>query len=97
VCVLFYDRRGDRDNLLADVTLARSTDGGRTFANYSWSTAPSDPTHACLGDYIGLEALGARVWAAWTEEAALEFTPGPPGDDFPSGPATIRVGAADFS
>ncbi len=95
--VLFYDRRSDPENRVAEVTLARSIDLGRMFENFSWSEALSDPTHACLGDYIGLAALGGRLCGAWTEEVASEFTPPPPGENFPSGPAAIRVGVAEFA
>ena len=41
--VVFYDRRDDPDNVSATVTLARSTDGGRTFTNYAWSDTASGP------------------------------------------------------
>ncbi len=106
--VLFYDRRDDPRNLLTTTTLARSADGGRSFTNYRWSRAPSDPKEAMFGDYIGLAALEGRVYGAWVENIATE--PGPrksphkvqsgsmelEPDDFPFGPAAIRVGIADF-
>jgi hypothetical protein len=98
--VLFYDRRDDPENLLAAATLARSTDGGRTWVEHRWSDAVSNPLGTCLGDYIGLAALDARVYAAWTESVPED---GPfaadersPGRVFPYGPSAIRVGCADF-
>jgi hypothetical protein len=106
--VLFYDRRDDPSNRLATVTLACSTDGGRTFANYAWSDAVSDPRQACLGDYIGLAALDGRVYAAWPEgvseplqhprERVSADMGGMILDDleWPYGPTAIRIGAADF-
>jgi hypothetical protein len=106
--VLFYDRRDDPGNRLATVTLARSTDGGRTFANYAWSGASSDPKQACLGDYIGLAVLNGLVYAAWPE--SLSEPPQHPRDrvsadmggmilddlEWPYGPTAIRIGLADF-
>ena len=34
VNLIFYDRRTDNEK--TTVTLARSTDGGKTFQNYTW-------------------------------------------------------------
>ena len=39
VNLIFYDRR--TDNQQTTVTLARSTDGGKTFQNYTWDPNPS--------------------------------------------------------
>jgi len=33
--VIFYDRRGDPENKSATVTLARSSDSGKSFMNYA--------------------------------------------------------------
>ncbi len=101
--VLFHDRRGDPNNVLATATLARSTDGGRTFVNYAWSDTASDPRQTSLGDYIGLAALDGRVYGAWVEKE-----PAPPGASqgftenrmagrhWPAGASAIRIGIADF-
>ncbi len=108
VYVLFYDRRGDDENLRAAITLARSTDGGRTWANYAWSDVASDPRVGCLGEYLGLGALDGKVYAAWVENAPGEVRSGTPFEagpgemtpsepDFPWGPTLIRVATADFS
>ena len=106
--VLFYDRRDDPHNRLATVTLARSSDKGRTFVNYAWDQTQSDPTAGCLGEYLGLGARDGRVYAAWVENAPSEdpapndalLEPGPgemaPDAAFPFGPTLIRVGTADF-
>ena len=64
--VVFYDRRGDSDNQAALITLARSTDGGQTFTNYSWTQAPFYPSDQFIGDYTGIAALGGRVYGVWT-------------------------------
>ncbi len=106
--VLFYDRRNDAKNMLPTVTLARSVDGGRTFTNYAWSNKVLDPKQAVFGDYIGMAARGGLVYGAWVEN--IDSEPGPrkspqkvlsgsmtlEPDDWPFGPAAIRVGIADF-
>jgi len=67
VYVVFYDRRGDPQNHAALITLARSTDGGNTFANYAWTQAPFTPNEdQFMGDYTGIAALNGRVYGAWT-------------------------------
>ena len=96
VYVQFYDRRDDPENRKTGFTLARSTDGGKTFANYAWEeTAFESKLPAFLGDYTWMTALNCKVYGAWTEaaseEAALE--PGRP----PRPETVIKVGFADFS
>jgi hypothetical protein len=100
--ILFYDCRSRPDHPLASVVLARSTDGGRTFANYALGEEQTDPALASLGDYIGLAALDGRVYGVWPEYVSGE-TPAEAslGQDelagkYPSGPAAIKVGIADF-
>jgi hypothetical protein len=93
--IVFYDRRDDPGNRRAAVFLARSTDGGQTFANYAWET-PFDPESAFLGDHTGLTAFDGRVYGAWTEPAAtsrntmwqLHATGKPP--------TVVKIGIADF-
>ncbi len=75
--VIFYDRRGDPRNQKATVVLARSTDGGRTFANYAWTQQPFRAREDFLGDYTGVAALNGRVYGAWAEE--VEAAPAVPG------------------
>lgn len=71
VNLIFYDRRSDPDNRKCTVTLARSTDGGRTFANYRWSAQAFDPAGAFIGDYLGIAASGGRVYGIWTRTATM--------------------------
>jgi hypothetical protein len=85
--VLFYDRRGDPENRKQVVVLARSTDGGRTFQNYAWTSEPFDAHGVFMGDYTGIAALHGRVYGAWTEKPA----------DAPGRGTVIRVGVADFN
>ena len=67
--VVFYDRRADPNNRALSVVLARSTDGGQTFANYTWAVQPFDPEGNFIGDYSGIAALNGRVYAVWTGRA----------------------------
>jgi hypothetical protein len=95
--IVFYDRRSDPRNLLPSVTLARSTDGGRSFTNYRWSDAPSDPRRANLGDYIGVAALDGHVYGAWVDNALRRPGADTPVSPYvPSGPSVIRIGIANF-
>jgi hypothetical protein len=91
------------------MTLARSSDGGRTFTRYAFGEAATDPTLASFGDYIGMAAHGGVVYAAWPEYVAGEAPPeaSPEHDlgggfvleagQWPFGPAAIKVGIVEFS
>ncbi len=83
--VAFYDRRLDPENRKQIVVLARSTDGGRSFANYAWTRKQFDADGAFLGDYTGLAALKGRVYGAWTMKPRARKTG-----------TVVRVGVADF-
>ena len=84
VNVAFYDRREDPQHRRQIVVLARSEDGGRTFANYAWTRKDFDPSGVFMGDYIGLAAWGDRVYGAWPVKPE-------------AGSKTIvQVGVADF-
>jgi len=97
VYVQFYDRRDDPANQKTGFTLARSTDGGKTFTNYSWAETPFESKQpAFLGDYTWLTAHGRKVYGIWTE-----VSPAPERlekDGRAPRPITaVRVGIADFS
>lgn len=66
VNVVFYDRRADQENRRQTVTLARSTDGGKMFANYAWNPQAFDAQSVFLGDYTGIAAFDGRVYGIWT-------------------------------
>ncbi len=91
VYVQFYDRREDAANRKTRVTLARSTDGGRTFTNYAWSLAAFEGQQVFLGDYTWLTAYDRRVYGVWTEAVPGEVPPGQ------RGLTVVRVGTADFN
>jgi hypothetical protein len=59
--VLFYDRR-TRAGTLSGLTLARSTDGGRTFVNHRVNIPDFEVTDKItFGDYLGVDAKNGRV------------------------------------
>jgi hypothetical protein len=109
VYVVFYDRRGDQQNRKQTVTLARSTDGGKSFINYAWTDDPFDAQGVFLGDYTGLAAWDGRVYGVWTEKPPVPraMTPGGPNlpPRIPRNSAAywrlrgtvIQVGVADFN
>ena len=97
--VQFYDRRDDPANRLTRVTLARSTDGGRSFTNYAWRADAFASENAFLGDYEWLVALDGRVFGAWAEPAPANYVievPRAAGTVKSTTPTIIRVGSADF-
>jgi hypothetical protein len=70
--LVFYDRRADPDNRKANFVLARSTDGGRSFANYAWTSKPFDPEGGFIGDYSGIAAYAGRVYGVWGRNARTD-------------------------
>ena len=109
VNVIFYDRRRDPLNRKQLVVLARSTDSGRSFSNYSWTDEPFEAGSVFFGDYSGIAAYGGRVYGAWTEEPAPASAPAPeakakPEEGKESKEAKpqprgtiVKVGTADFT
>ncbi len=92
VYVQFYDRRDDPANRKTRMTLARSTDGGKTFTNYAWSDEPFQGQNVFLGDYTWLTAYDNKVYGAWTEAAAEPEAPRG------ARPLTVvRAATADFT
>jgi hypothetical protein len=62
---LFYDRRSTLGDT-TEVWMARSTDGGESFANFNLSAAPFLPTAGIFfGDYTGIAALNGQVYPFW--------------------------------
>lgn len=98
VNVVFYDRRGDPRNRMQTVVLARSTDGGHSFANYAWTDNAFEAGGVFFGDYSGLAAYGGRVYGVWTEKPPnqAEATRSSP-DARPKRQGTVvKVGVAVF-
>ncbi len=97
--VIFYDRRGDPHNRKATLTLARSTNGGKSFVNYAWTRKAFDPRGDFIGDYTGLAAYANRVFGVWTQEAGRSLfhrASGPPAAPRPFRRTLVRFGIADF-
>ena len=98
--VIFYDRRSDPANNHTTITLARSTDGGKTFANYAWTTEPFEGNKDFIGDYSGIAAFDGRVFGIWTEEVPPASNEAPASATDRAGRRThrtiVRVGIADF-
>lgn len=102
VSVIFYDRRGDPKNRNTLVTLARSTDGGKNFQNYAWTTKPFVANgDEFMGDYSGIASFNGRVYGAWTEDTIA--APVQPRDQkkvvtqAEKNHTIVRVGVAQFS
>ncbi len=65
VNLVFLDRR-DTEGDAQGVTMARSTDGGRTFRNIAVDQPPfTCPETVFFGDYLAIDAYGGRVVTAW--------------------------------
>jgi len=102
--IIFYDRRDDPENLKTTVTLARSTDGGKSFINYAWTHQPFVSKRDFIGDYTGIAAFGGHVYGIWAEEAPKEALPDGKGSE-PSNSESeskqkratvVKIGASDF-
>ncbi|HEX5438801.1 MAG TPA: sialidase family protein, partial [Gemmatimonadaceae bacterium] len=97
VYVQFYDRRADSTNRRTGVTLARSTNGGRTFTNYAWTDSAFVGRQPFLGDYTWLTAYDNRVYGIWAEAVPVADTTG----TAPRRPrregTVVEVGTADFT
>jgi hypothetical protein len=100
VYVQFYDRRDDPNNRNTRLTLARSTDGGKTFRNYDWSDRSFAGENASLGDYMWMVAYDGRVYGVWAEAAPegyqVDGNPNRPAPTVRRTPTIFRVGTADF-
>ena len=103
--VVFYDRRGDPQGRKQIVVLARSTDGGRSFANYAWTDEAFEASEVFFGDYSGIAAYGGRVYGIWTEktasppEAKDKTDADKDSKEAKSQPrgTVVKIGTADFS
>lgn len=91
VNVIFYDRRGD--NKQTTVTLARSTDGGKSFDNFALDQDAFEADGDFLGDYLALAAHGNKVFAAWAHEVAAEAKE----ERGKKTRSVLRVGVVDFN
>jgi len=97
--VIFYDRRSSTNNQEQTLTLARSTDGGASFKNYSWTSEPFRAYEAFMGDYTGIAAFDHHVYGVWTEKPAPTATDPAARAAEARRPRNtlVKVGVADFS
>jgi hypothetical protein len=72
VDVVFYDRSEDPEDVRAHVTMASSTDNGRTFRTATVSDAPFD-TRIGFGSLQGIPLLGSRLALHSGTDRALVF------------------------
>ncbi len=72
VDVVFYDRGADPDDVRAQVTMASSSDAGRTFRTATLSDAPFD-TRIGFGSLQGIPVLGSRLAVLSGTDRALAF------------------------
>lgn len=89
VNLVFYDRRPD--NRYTGVTLARSTDGGKSFTNYALDREMFEADGDFLGDYLAITAFGNKAFAAWAHQVADETK-----SDHGKTRTVLRVGTAEF-
>jgi hypothetical protein len=90
VNLIFYDRRTDNEQ--TTVTLARSTDGGKTFQNYTWDPDGFNAEGDFLGDYLAITAFGNKVFGAWAHQTSAEAKT----ERGKKTRTVLRVGTADF-
>ncbi len=65
IYIVYYDRAGF-EGTQTKLTLARSTDGGRTFTHHSIDQDPfTTNSDVFFGDYIGIDAYDGHVTAAY--------------------------------
>ncbi len=90
VNIVFFDRR-DTEGTLTGLTMARSIDGGRTFVNHKIAQEPFECVKgAFFGDYIGIDAFGGRVVAAYQHFANKKLVLSAAVFDFQPGTQEVR-------
>jgi len=73
IYVVFYDSRNDTSNVLTEVYVARSIDGGQFFANYKVSDTTFTPqpipgyASGYMGDYIGITSSAGKAHPFWMD------------------------------
>lgn len=80
IVVMFYDRRADGNNLMLDVYITRSTDGGLTFEpNIKVNTQSFNPRDdrvyqgSFIGDYNALAVYGNVAYPVWSDTRRREL------------------------
>jgi hypothetical protein len=91
VNLIFYDRRGD--NKATTVTLARSTNDGKTFDNWAFDREAFEADGDFLGDYLAIAAQGNKVFGAWAHQTSGDAK----AERGKNTRTVLRVGVADFN
>ena len=66
IYIVYYDRSKHK-NMLTDVVLAISTDGGSSFSNTTISESPFKPDpNVFFGDYNNISAYNGIIRPVWT-------------------------------
>ncbi|GEM_PF-2714293 len=68
--IKYYDSRNDPNNILTDVYVSTSVDGGETFFHTEVNQTSFDPrvnTAMLFADYDGIAATDSRVYPVWTD------------------------------
>jgi hypothetical protein len=74
IYIVFYDRR-DSSDIVTEVYLARSTDGGNTFQNCRVSEYSIRPASGIFfGDYINVVAHDGVIHAIWTRMDGIDMS-----------------------
>jgi hypothetical protein len=80
IVVMFYDRRADANNLILDVYVTRSTDGGLTFEpNIKVNTQSFNPRDdrlfqgAFIGDYNAIAVHNNLAYPIWSDTRRREL------------------------
>jgi hypothetical protein len=77
IAVMFMDSRNTSDNTFVEAWIARSNDGGLTFANELVSNEPTSTnvpgSNVRFGDYIDIDYIGQNIVPVWTDERAGGF------------------------
>ncbi len=96
--IKWWDRRNDPANdVLTDVYMTISTDGGASFkknfrlTDHNWAFGPSE-LGSYHGDYDGLAAQGDTFFTCWSDERASD-----PDVYFTTVPTNVDTLAADFN
>ncbi|GAB4372184.1 MAG: hypothetical protein Kow0042_15370 [Calditrichia bacterium] len=68
--VVYYDSRNDPANMMTDVWVAQSSDGGETLTNFRISDTASTippiiPDNYYWGDYIGITSKAVETYPCW--------------------------------
>jgi hypothetical protein len=77
--IVFYDSRNDPNNVLTEVWVAQSRDGGMSFTNFRVSDVAFEPCNingtspGYMGDYIGITSDAGVAYASWMDNRTARY------------------------